>query len=52
MFVGGQWYAVCNDYFDFHDADVVCRQLGLGYPVILVNTDRERTGGRDPVYNR
>ena len=48
----GQWYAVCNDYFDYHDASVVCRQLGLGYPVYLVNEDRERTGGRDPIYNR
>ena len=52
MFVGGQWYAICNDVFDFRDANVVCRQLGLGYVVNLVNTDRESTGGRDPVFNR
>ena len=47
-----QWFAVCNDLFDFRDANVVCRQLGLGYPVNLVNPDRERTGDRDPVFNR
>ena len=48
----GQWYAICNDLFDFRDADVVCRQLGLGYPVNVVNSDRELTGGSDPVFNR
>ena len=39
-------------YFDSRDANVVCRQLGLGYPVILVNADRENKGGRDPIFNR
>ena len=52
MFVVGQWYAICNDLFDFYDADVVCRQLGLGYTVILINEDRESTGGSDLVWNR
>ena len=47
-----QWFAVCNNLFNFRDANVVCRQLGLGYPVNLVNEDRESTGGEDPVFNR
>ena len=48
----GQWYAICNDYFDSLDANVVCRQLGLGYYITLVNTDRELRGGRDLIVNR
>ena len=41
----GQWYAICNDASNYHIADVVCRQLGLGYFVTLVNRGH---GGREP----
>ena len=41
----GQWYTICNDVFDNHGANVVCRQLGLGYFVTLVNRGH---GGREP----
>ena len=41
MFVAGQWLGVCNDGFGSLDANVVCRQLGLGHAAKVVNVDRD-----------
>ena len=39
IYLRGQWGTVCDDGFDFNDADTVCRQLGYSSAANRGNVD-------------
>nr|WNS50029.1 deleted in malignant brain tumors 1 protein-like protein 1 [Halisarca dujardinii] len=58
FFENGEWKGICNDQFGGEDANVICRQLGLGHATKIINQDRDYIlkrflrSRRDYTYNR
>ena len=40
MFLNGEWGTVCSKGFDLKDANVACRQMGLGLAMYVDNVSR------------
>lgn len=50
MFFNGTWGKVCNDLWDQHDADVVCRQLGFDGAVSTAHSVPDHEKGQVKIW--
>lgn len=50
VYLHGQWGTVCDDYFDVHDARVICRQLRCPRDYVVAYSRARFGRGRGPIW--
>ncbi len=50
MFYNNEWGTVCDDYWDVHDATVICRQLNLPIQIVTAYSESFFGEGSGPIW--